>query len=84
MEVLQQYVKERKKVDYELLQGVVKKHLKFIEAYYDTDTEAAEERSKEISNDSIGPAPKVKLIRVQQQLEKNMKRAMKQLNKLFT
>lgn len=29
------------------LRGVVKKHLKFIEAYYDKDTEAAEQRSYE-------------------------------------
>ncbi|KGR89078.1 hypothetical protein [Lysinibacillus boronitolerans] len=82
VEVLQQYFKERKKVDYELLRGVVKKHLKFIEAYYDTDTEAAEQRSKVISAAIEGPAPKVKSITVQQ-LEKNMNRAVKQLNKLF-
>lgn len=82
MKVLQQYFKERKKVDYELLRGVVKKHLKFIEAYYDTDTEVAEKRSKEIAKDIKGSAPKVKPLTVQQ-LEKNKKRAMKQLNKLF-
>ncbi|MEY2371537.1 hypothetical protein [Lysinibacillus capsici] len=34
MEVLKQYFIERKKVDYELLRGVVKNHLTFIEAYY--------------------------------------------------
>ncbi|WP_107923696.1 hypothetical protein [Lysinibacillus parviboronicapiens] len=55
--------------------GGVKKYLKFIEAYYDADTEAAEQRSKEISNDIEGPAPKVKLTSVQQ-LKKNKKRAM--------
>ena len=82
VEVLQQYFIERKKVDYELLREVVKKHLKFIETYYDSDTEAAEQRSKEISADIEGPAPKVKSITVQQ-LEKNRKRAMKSLNKLF-
>jgi len=41
VEVLKQYFRERKKVDDELLRGVVKKHLKFIEAYYDADTETA-------------------------------------------
>lgn len=82
VEVLQQYFIERKKVDYELLRGVVKKHLKFIEAYYDTDTEAAEQRSKEISADIEGPGPKVKSITMEQ-LEKNKKRALKQLNKMF-
>lgn len=82
VEVLQQYFIERKKVDYELLREVVKKHLKFIEAYYDSDTEAAEQRSKEISNDIEGPAPKIKPI-TEQQLEKNKKRGLKQLNKLF-
>ncbi|MGG2103913.1 hypothetical protein [Lysinibacillus pakistanensis] len=60
----------------------MKKHLKFIEVYYDADTEAAEQRSKEITKDIDGPAPKIKSITVQQ-LEKNKKRAMKQLNKLF-
>ncbi|MET4562695.1 hypothetical protein ABIA69_003886 [Lysinibacillus parviboronicapiens] len=60
----------------------MKKYLKFIEAYYDADTEAAEQRSKEISNDIEGPAPKFKPIPTQQ-LKKNKKRAMKQLNKLF-
>lgn len=69
-------------MDYELLCGGVKKHHKFIEAYYDTDTEAAEQSSPKISNDIEGPAPKVKPITVQQ-MEKNKKRAMKQLNKLF-
>ncbi|MGR7908543.1 hypothetical protein ACU64V_04045 [Lysinibacillus capsici] len=82
VEVLQQYFKERKKVDYELLREVVKKHLKFIEAYYDTDTEAAVQRSIEISNDIEGPGPKVKSITMEQ-LEKNKKRGLKQLNKLF-
>ncbi|MCT1539487.1 MULTISPECIES: hypothetical protein [Lysinibacillus] len=82
VEVLQQYFIERKKVDYELLRGVVKKHLKSIEAYYDSDTEAADQRSKEISNDIEGLAPKIKPI-TEQQLEKNKKRTMKQLNKLF-
>ncbi|MFW7190050.1 hypothetical protein [Lysinibacillus sp. BNK-21] len=82
VEVLQQYFIERKKVDYELLRGVVKKHLKFIEVYYDADTEAAEQRSKEITKDIDGPAPEVKKITVQQ-LEKNKKRGLKQLNKLF-
>ncbi len=82
MEVLQKYFKERKKVDYELLRGVVKKHLKFIESYYDSDTEAAEQRSKEVAKDIEGPAPKVKPITVQQ-LEKNKKRAMKQYNYLL-
>lgn len=82
VEVLQQYFIERKKVDYELLRGVVKKHLKSIEAHYDSDTEAADQRSKEISNDIEGPAPKIKPI-TEQQLEKNKKRTMKQLNKLF-
>lgn len=82
VEVLQQYFIERKKVDYELLRGVVKKHLKFIEVYYDADTEAAEQRSKEITKDIDGPAPKVKPVS-EQLLEKNKKRAMKQLNKLF-
>ena len=82
VKVLKQYFIERKKVDYELLCGVVKKHLKFIKGYYDKDTEAAEQRSKEISNDIEGPAPKVKPI-MAQQMEKNKKRAMKQLNKLF-
>jgi len=65
VEVLKQYFIERKKVDYELLRGVVKKHLTFIEVYYDKDTEAAEQRSKEISIDIEGPAPKVKPITVQ-------------------
>ncbi|WP_427108459.1 hypothetical protein [Lysinibacillus xylanilyticus] len=82
VEVLQKYFKERKKVDYDLLRGIVKKHLKFIEAYYEADTEAAEQRSKEITKDIEGPAPKVKSVTVQQ-LEKNKKRAVKQLNKLF-
>lgn len=82
VEVLQQYFIERKKVDYELLREVVKKHLKFIEVYYDADTEAAEQRSKEISNDIEGPAPKVKPITAQQ-LKKNKKRALKHLNKMF-
>nr|WP_054549520.1 hypothetical protein [Lysinibacillus sphaericus] len=82
VEVLQQYFIERKKVDYELLRGVVKKHLKFIEAYYDANTEAAEQRSNEISNDIEGPVPKIKSVTVQQ-MEKNKKRAIKQLNKLF-
>lgn len=82
VEVLQQYFIERKKVDYELLRGVVRKYLKFIEAYYDKDTEVAEQRSKEITKDIEGPAPKAKPITVQQ-LEKNKKRAMKQLNKMF-
>lgn len=82
VEVLQQYFKERKKVDYELLREVVKKHLKFIEAYYDTDTEAVVQRSIEISNDIEGPGPKVKSITMEQ-LEKNKKRGLKQLNKLF-
>ncbi|MGA3678150.1 hypothetical protein [Lysinibacillus sp. RS5] len=82
VEVLQQYFKERKKVDYELLREVVKKYLKFIESYYDADTEAAEQRSKEITKDIEGAAPKVKPIPIQQ-LEKNKKRAMKSLNKLF-
>lgn len=82
VKVLQMYFIERKKVDYELLRGIVKKQLKFIEAYYDEDTEAAEKRSKEISNDIEGPAPKVKQTSVQQ-LKKNKKRALKQLNKLF-
>jgi len=82
VKVLKQYFKERKKVDYELLRGVVKKHLKFIEAYYDTDTEAAEQRSKEISADIEGPGPKVKSITMEQ-LEKNKKRGLRQLNKLF-
>ena len=68
--VLQQYFKERKKVDYELLRGVVKKHLKFIEAYYDADTEAAEQRSKGINKGIKGPGPKVKSITMEQ-LEKN-------------
>ena len=80
MEVLKQYFIDRKKIDYELLRGVVKKHLTFFEEYYDKDTEAAELRSKEISNDIKGPAPKAKPVTVQQ-LEKNKKRAMKQLNK---
>jgi len=82
VEVLKQYFIERKKVDYELLRGLVKKHLTFIEAYYDKDTEAAEKRSKELTKDIEGPAPKVKPITVQQ-LEKNKKRVRKQLNKLF-
>ncbi|MGA3601170.1 hypothetical protein [Lysinibacillus agricola] len=82
VEVLQKYFKERKKVDYDLLRGIVKKHLKFIEAYYEADTEAAEQRSKEITKDIEGSAPKVKPIPIQQ-LEKNKKRAMKSLNKLF-
>ncbi|QDZ97897.1 hypothetical protein D0439_04345 [Lysinibacillus fusiformis] len=82
VDVLQTYFIERKKVDYELLRGVVKKYLKFIEAYYDTDTEAAEQRSKEITNDIEGPAPKIKSIPIQQ-LEKNKERALKQLNSLF-
>ncbi|MBL3728935.1 hypothetical protein JIN86_04835 [Lysinibacillus sp. HST-98] len=82
VEVLQQYFIERKKVDYELLREVVKKHLKFIEVYYDADTEAAEQRSKEITKDIDGPAPKIKSIPIQQ-LEKNKKRALKQLNSLF-
>ncbi|MEY9973849.1 hypothetical protein ABH966_004249 [Lysinibacillus sp. RC46] len=82
VEVLQQYFIERKKVDYELLRGVVKKHLKFIEVYYDADTEAAEQRSKEITKDIDGPAPKIKSITMEQ-LKKNKNRAMKQLNKLF-
>lgn len=73
---------KNEKVDYELLCGVVKRHLKFIEAYYDKDTEAAEKRSKEVAKDIEGPAPKIKPVSVQQQ-EKNKKRAMKQLNKLF-
>lgn len=81
VEVLQQYFIERRKVDYELLRGVVKKHLKPIEVYYDKDTEAAEQRSKAISKDIEGPGPKVKKITVQQ-LEKNKKRGLKQLNKL--
>lgn len=79
MEVLQQYFIERKKVDYELLREVVKKYLKFIEVYYDADTEAAEQRSKDITKDIDGPSPTLTV----QQLEKNKKRAMKQLNKLF-
>ncbi|MGA3677846.1 hypothetical protein [Lysinibacillus agricola] len=83
VEVLQKYFEERKKVDYELLRGVVKKHLKIIEAYYDANTEAAEQRSKEITKDIEGPAPKIKPVSVQQQ-EKNKKRAVKQLNKLFS
>ncbi|MFJ7920715.1 hypothetical protein ACIQ6U_13230 [Lysinibacillus fusiformis] len=37
---------------------------------------------QEITKDIEGPAPKVKLTSVQQ-LKKNKKRAMKQLNKLF-
>ncbi|MGN4127232.1 hypothetical protein ACMGD3_19810 [Lysinibacillus sphaericus] len=82
VEVLQQYFIERKKVDYELLRGVLKKHLKFIEAYYNTDTEAAEQRSQKISKDIEGSAPKVKSI-TEQQLKKNKKRVLKQLNKLF-
>lgn len=82
VEVLQQYFIERKKIDYELLRGVVKKHLNYIEVYYDSDTEAAEQRSKEITKDIEGSAPKVKPITAQQ-LEKNKKRTMKQLNKLF-
>ncbi|MCS5503360.1 hypothetical protein NY607_19820 [Lysinibacillus sp. A4] len=82
VEVLQQYFIERKKVDYELLREVVKKHLKFIEVYYDADTEAAEQRSKKISNDIEGPVPKIKPTSVQQ-LRKNEKRVLKQLNSLF-
>jgi len=48
----------------------VKRHLKYIESYYDADTEAAEQCSREISADIEGPVPKVKPITVQQ-LEKN-------------
>ncbi len=83
VEVLQEYFIERKKVDYELLRGVVKKHLEFIEVYYDADTEAAELRSKEITKDIERPSPKVKQVS-DQQLQKNKKRAVKQLNKLFS
>lgn len=82
VDVLQEYFIERKKVDYELLRGVVKKHLKFIGAYYDADTEAAEQRSKEITKDIEGSSPKVRQITAQQ-LEKNKKRGLKQLNSLF-
>lgn len=81
-EVLQHYFVKRKKVDYELLRGVVKKQLHSIEAFYDADTEAAEQRSQEISVDIEGPAPKIKPVPVQQ-LEKNKQRALKQLNSLF-
>ena len=41
MEVLKQYFRERKKVDDELLRGVVKKPPQFTEAYYYADTENA-------------------------------------------
>ena len=82
VEVLQQYFLERKKVEYELLRVVIKKHLKYIEAYYEADTEAAEQRSKEITKDIEGSAPKAKPITMQQRV-KNKKRGLKQLNKLF-
>lgn len=41
---------KRQKVDYELLRSVIKKHLTTIEAFYDADTAAAEQRTKEISD----------------------------------
>lgn len=61
----------------------MKKNLKYIEAYYEADTEASEQRSKEITKDIEGLAPKGKKIS-KQQIEKNKKRAVKQLNKLFS
>jgi len=82
VEVLQQYFMKRKKVDYELLRGVVKNHLHSIESFYDADTEVAEQRTREISANIEGPAPKIKSVPVQQ-LEKNRQRALKQLNNLF-
>lgn len=58
--VLQQFYMKRQKMDYELLRGIIKKHLTTIEAVYEADTRAAEERTKEISAKIEGPAPKRK------------------------
>lgn len=80
--VLQEFYMKRQKVDYELLHGVVEKHLHSIEEFYTADTVAAEQRTKEISADIEGAAPKIKSLPVQQ-LEKNKQRALKQLNSLF-
>lgn len=82
-EVLQQYFVKRKKIDYELLRGVVKKHLRSIEAIYDADTTTAEQRTKEISAEIEGAAPMMKRVSAQQ-VEKNRRRALKQLNNLFS
>lgn len=82
VEVLKRYFVKRHKVDYEQLRAVVKKHLKQIETYYEADTEAAEKRTRAVSEDIEGPAPKIREVSAQQ-LEKNKQRSLKQLNSLF-
>jgi len=57
--VLQQFYMKRQKMDYELLRGIIKKHLTTIEAVYEADTRAAEQRTIEISEKIEGPAPKI-------------------------
>jgi len=59
-EVLQAFYMKRQKVDYEQLREIIEKHLSTIEAVYEADTKAAEERTKEISEKIEGPAPKIK------------------------
>lgn len=81
-ELLKQYFLHREKVDYETLRAAIKRNLTTIEAYYDSDTEDAEQRTKEISADIEGPAPKIKNISTQQS-EKNKKRAQNDLLNLF-
>lgn len=59
-EVLQAFYMKRKKVDYEQLRRIIEKHLSTIEAVYEADTRAAEQRTIEISEKIEGPAPKRK------------------------
>ncbi|WBF55498.1 hypothetical protein HXV90_06370 [Lysinibacillus sp. JK80] len=53
------YIKPQK-VDYEQLREIIEKHLTTIEAVYESDTRAAEERTKEISAKIDGLVPKTK------------------------
>lgn len=58
-EVLQTFYMKRHKVDYEQLRKITEKHLTMIEAIYEADTRAAEQRTIEISEKIEGAAPKI-------------------------
>lgn len=58
-EMLQVFYIKHQKVDYEQLREIIEKYLTTIEAFYEADTRAAEERTKEISAKIEGPAPKI-------------------------
>lgn len=50
---------KRQKVDYEQLREIIEKHLSTIEAVYEAETRAAEQRTIEISDKIEGPASKI-------------------------